>query len=81
LVQVDDDGQGVPAKERASVFDRFSRGHEARGKGSGLGLAVAQELARADGAPIRVGDSDLGGARFEVAYVAARDPFAATARR
>jgi signal transduction histidine kinase len=81
LVQVDDDGQGVPAKERASVFHRFSRGHEARGKGSGLGLAVAQELARADGAPIRVGDSDLGGARFEVAYIAARDAFAATARR
>jgi signal transduction histidine kinase len=72
LVRVDDDGPGIPPEERAGVFDRFSRGRQPRGTGSGLGLAVARELARVDGASITVGESDLGGARLEVAYAAAR---------
>ncbi len=74
LVRVDDDGPGIPPEERARVFDRFSRGRRPRGTGSGLGLAVARELARVDGASITVGESDLGGARFEVVYAAAPRP-------
>jgi signal transduction histidine kinase len=70
LVRVGDDGPGVPPMDRARAFDRFSRGQEPRGPGSGLGLAVAKELARADGASISLGDSDLGGASFEVDYPA-----------
>jgi len=69
---VDDDGPGVPEGERARVFDRFTRGSEPRGQGSGLGLAVARELARFDGASILVGESELGGARFELDYPAAK---------
>jgi signal transduction histidine kinase len=72
VVRVDDDGPGIAPEERARVFHRFSRGREPRGSGSGLGLAVARELARVDGASITVGESDLGGARFEVTYAAAR---------
>ncbi|HXJ66949.1 MAG TPA: ATP-binding protein, partial [Actinomycetota bacterium] len=49
LVAVEDDGPGIAPEERARVFDRFSRGRDPRGPGSGLGLAVARELARADG--------------------------------
>jgi signal transduction histidine kinase len=54
------------------VFDRFSRGREPRGAGSGLGLAVARELARVDGASISVGEGELGGARLELDYPAAQ---------
>jgi signal transduction histidine kinase len=65
---VEDDGPGVGEDERAKVFDRFYRGLAQRGAGSGLGLAVARDLAESDGATIVVGSSDLGGARFEVRY-------------
>lgn len=68
---VDDDGPGVLEGERAKLFDRFQRGAAPGGPGSGLGLAVAKELAEVDGATIRTGRSDLGGARFEVSYPAA----------
>jgi signal transduction histidine kinase len=68
-IAVEDDGPGVPNEERARLFDRFSRGRDPRGPGSGLGLAVARELARADGADITVGASaSLGGALFEADY-------------
>ena len=79
-VRVDDDGPGVPLGERARVFDRFARGGEPRGQGSGLGLAVARELATVDGASITIGDSELGGARFELNYPAARLALVETGR-
>ncbi len=75
-IAVDDDGPGVPPEERARVFDRFSRGPNPRGPGSGLGLAVARELARADGAEITVETSELGGARFVADYPARAARFA-----
>jgi signal transduction histidine kinase len=67
---VEDDGPGVPKEERAKLFDRFYRGFAPRGAGSGLGLALAKDLAESDGATIVIGSSDLGGARFEVCYSA-----------
>jgi signal transduction histidine kinase len=71
LIRVDDDGPGIPLAERHLVFDRFWRGREPRGTGSGLGLAVARELVWADGGTIDVDTNDMGGARFEVTYPAA----------
>jgi signal transduction histidine kinase len=69
-ISVEDDGPGIPAEERAGLFDRFSRGREPRGTGSGLGLAVARELALVDGASIALGEGGLGGARFVLEYPA-----------
>ena len=71
VVRVEDDGPGIPVEERARVFDRFYRGIRPIGQGSGLGLAVARELAEADGGTVGVSVSDLGGAMFEVSYPAA----------
>jgi two-component system, OmpR family, sensor kinase len=44
---VADDGPGIPAEERARVFERFYRGTNGRrsGPGTGLGLAIVAELA------------------------------------
>ena len=71
---VEDSGIGIPVGERATVFERFGRGAEARQRapeGSGLGLAIAAAIARQHGGNITVGDSTLGGARFDVTLPAA----------
>jgi two-component system, OmpR family, sensor histidine kinase BaeS len=50
VLTVSDTGIGIPADELPHVFDRFWRGQAAaRTPGSGIGLAVAAELARAHG--------------------------------
>ena len=69
FLTVDDDGVGIPADERDRVFDRFVRLDEARARddgGSGLGLAIVRELTRLHDGTVRVTESALGGARFEV---------------
>ncbi len=67
LVHVDDDGPGVPPSDRARIFEPFTRLDAARSRdtgGIGLGLALAMRSAEAVGATLRVGEADLGGARF-----------------
>ena len=50
VLQVSDTGTGIPADELPRIFDRFWRGRQAaHTSGSGVGLAVAAELAQAHG--------------------------------
>jgi PAS domain S-box-containing protein len=66
-LRVDDNGPGVPADERAAIFEegyRGPRGVEDGIQGSGLGLATVRRIAERHGSRVTVGDSDLGGARF-----------------
>lgn len=66
---VDDDGEGVPPDQRATVFDRFARLDADRGRdsgGSGLGLAIVAEITRSHGGSVHVADAPGGGARFVV---------------
>ena len=50
VLRVTDTGPGIPADELPHIFDRFWRGlGAARISGSGIGLTVAAELARAHG--------------------------------
>ena len=54
-VTVQDDGPGIPAAERAHLFERFRRGAAAaRTRGVGLGLALSRDLARAMGGDLVV---------------------------
>lgn len=70
VVEVADDGPGVPAQARAQVFDRFVRGEgpadTAAGPGSGLGLAIVRAVATAHGGTVEVAESPGGGGLFRV---------------
>jgi two-component system sensor histidine kinase TctE len=48
LVEVEDNGPGLPAADRARIFERFWRASERQG-GCGLGLAIVAEIARQHG--------------------------------
>ena len=64
-IDVKDDGPGVPEKARTHLFQAFQG--SARAGGTGLGLAVAQELVAAHGGSIRLLDTERGTAfRIEI---------------
>jgi len=68
VVLVDDDGPGIAKAQRGRVFEPFARVEGTQAPGSGLGLALAGQQARAHGATIEISDAPLGGARFEVRF-------------
>jgi len=68
-IWVEDSGPGIPAEDRERVFDRFYRvdtGRDRSRGGAGLGLSICRAIVEAHGGTIEVGESDLGGARFDV---------------
>ncbi len=71
VLTVDDDGSGIPADRRESVFERFERGDATTAEGSGLGLSLVRQQARTHGGDVEVMESPAGGARFEVSIAAA----------
>lgn len=67
VLRVDDHGPGIPAEERAQVLERFGRGRNPGGPGSGLGLALVDQQARLHGGRVEIGDRPGGeGARVVV---------------
>jgi signal transduction histidine kinase len=74
VIEVSDEGPGVPASMRARIFDRFVRGDGDRGgtgSGSGLGLSIVRAVAESLGGSVELSDSEAGGARFVVRLPAA----------
>ncbi len=68
IVQVEDDGNGVPPGKRLRIFEPFTRLDHSRSRdsgGAGLGLAIVKGIALRHNGHIEVQDSDdLGGANF-----------------
>ncbi|GAA2071070.1 HAMP domain-containing sensor histidine kinase [Streptomyces albiaxialis] len=77
VLEVADDGDGVPEEERERIFERFVRLDGARSRddgGAGLGLAIARDVAGRHGGSLTVGASpDLGGALFALRLPLADD--------
>jgi two-component system OmpR family sensor kinase len=67
---VHDDGPGVDPNDRARIFDRFARGRSGlrTSEGAGLGLAIAQVVARGHRGRIDLVSSPGEGARFTVVW-------------
>jgi signal transduction histidine kinase len=63
VLEVGDDGPGIPHEHRDAVFDRFTRLDEARARdagGSGLGLPIARDIAAHHGGTLVVADAAHG---------------------
>ncbi|RRN66534.1 ATP-binding protein [Caulobacter sp. 602-1] len=65
LLTVDDDGPGLPPEERAQALKRGQRLDE-NAPGSGLGLSIVDELTRAYGGSVLLGESPMGGLRVRL---------------
>ncbi|WP_405923979.1 sensor histidine kinase [Streptomyces sp. NBC_00035] len=69
VVEVADDGAGVPADQRERIFERFVRLDDARTRddgGAGLGLAIARDVALRHEGTLTVREAPEGGALFEL---------------
>lgn len=63
---VEDDGSGIPADERGSVFES---GFSTAADGTGFGLSIVRQIAEAHGWRVSVTEGASGGARFEIVGV------------
>jgi signal transduction histidine kinase len=69
VIEIDDDGPGIPPGELDRVFEPFFRGEPSRNRetgGIGLGLAVVRSLARAHGGDVILANRPEGGLRASV---------------
>lgn len=79
ILQMEDDGPGVPDSALVKIFDRLYRvdtsresapkpvdDHSHRGTGSGLGLAICKSLIEAHGGTIYAAKGELGGLKITI---------------
>jgi two-component system, OmpR family, sensor kinase len=70
VLEVSDDGPGIPPGMESQIFSRFVRGAGpadlAGDSGTGLGLAIVKAVATSHGGDVEAGSSPAGGARFTV---------------
>jgi signal transduction histidine kinase len=71
LIEVQDNGIGIPASERAKIFQRFwqAQGSDKRdysGSGTGLGLSITKEFVQLHNGTISIEDAPEGGSLFKI---------------
>lgn len=69
VLQVEDDGAGIPAAALPHIFERFYRVDKARSRqmgGAGLGLAIVKSIVTAHGGQVTVESDEGRGSRFRV---------------
>jgi two-component system, OmpR family, sensor histidine kinase TctE len=65
ILEIEDDGPGLPPQVRARLFQPFVSGHA---QGTGLGLTIAADIARAHGASIELLDRPDGGTLVRIDF-------------
>ncbi len=69
IVQISDNGKGIPTKDLPHIFDRLYQSDESRSvNGNGLGLAIAKELAHLHNGSISADNSLNGGMTFTIIF-------------
>jgi two-component system, NtrC family, sensor kinase len=63
VIDVDDNGNGIPERSRSQVFEPFYT-TKPPGQGTGLGLAISRMIIEAYGGSIQAAESPSGGARL-----------------
>ncbi|HTZ76589.1 MAG TPA: ATP-binding protein [Stellaceae bacterium] len=73
VVEIDDDGPGIPPEEQEEVFSPYYRLERSRNRetgGTGLGLSIARGIIRAEGGDIELANRPEGGLRVRVSLPA-----------
>lgn len=72
LIQVRDNGEGIPEEDIPRLFDKYYRGKQTHGSktGVGLGLVVVQATARSHGGDVSVRNMEEGGVEFTISLPA-----------
>ena len=74
VLEVEDEGPGVPLELREKVFERFVRGASDRGGSAGLGLSIVRAVAESHGGRVEAAEAPTGrGARFVVRLPAGQE--------
>lgn len=70
VLQVDDDGPGIPDGEYELIFEKFAQSSATKSTagGSGLGLAIARQIVAGHGGEISVRNRSAGGASFTATF-------------
>ena len=69
VLHVLDQGPGIDDSERSLVLQRFKRGSSSAGtRGTGIGLALVDELMRAMDGELHIGDAPGGGADLQLRF-------------
>lgn len=69
VLQIDDDGPGIPLVQRKAMLEPFARMDPSRSRetgGAGLGLAIVKTLVESHEGTVTISDADMGGARIVV---------------
>ena len=69
LINIEDDGPGIPSSEYENVFKPFYKIDKSRNQKKssvGLGLSITSDIIRSHGGNIELGKSDLGGLKIKI---------------
>jgi len=74
VIQVSDNGPGLPEGDPSKLFDRFQRGPNAAAGGTGIGLSLVRGFAEIQGGRVKAENKPEGGALFTVTLPLAKLP-------